>query len=317
MTEDVSLDQEMRLAAFRIVKRRLEIREQLTSEDLALGFDFRGERVPLINPRRGIFKPKSMKYLLSIKTVVPRSGARIWYDDQREAHQQIYEGDEVVDYAFMGQDAQTADNRWLQEAMVNRVPVIYFLGTAPGLYQPIIPTFIADWDARKLKAKLSFGLPGETRADPSESIAERRYALREVKSRLHQATFRSAVITAYGGRCALSGLPESSLLDAAHIAADSDERFGQPIVNNGLPLSKLHHAAFDSHLIGISPDYRIAVSDRLMSVRDGPTLEALKSLNGGRLILPHRLEDFPDRERLAIRFDAFRGASQAVMKDRQ
>jgi len=308
MTEELALDQEMRQAAFLLLKRKLEIREQLTSEDLSLGFDFRGTRIPLINPRRGIFKPRLMRYLLSIKTVVPRSGARVWYDDQREAHQQIYDGDEVVDYAFMGQDAEVADNRWLREAMEDRIPVVYFLGTAPGLYQPIIPTFIAGWDAGKLRATLSFGLPGETRADPSESVAERRYALREVKTRLHQATFRSAVITAYGGRCALSGLPESRLLDAAHIAADSDERLGQPIVNNGLPLSKLHHAAFDSHLIGISPDYRIVVSDRLMSVRDGPTLEALKSLNGGRLILPRRSQDYPDRERLAVRFDAFRNA---------
>jgi putative restriction endonuclease len=35
-----------------------------------------------------------------------------------------------------------------------------------------------------------------------------------------------AVITAYNGRCALSGLPEPLLLDAAHIVADKDERFG-------------------------------------------------------------------------------------------
>jgi hypothetical protein len=37
----------------------------------------------------------------------------------------------------------------------------------------------------------------------------RRYALRAVKQRLHQASFREAVITAHSGRCALSGLPES------------------------------------------------------------------------------------------------------------
>jgi putative restriction endonuclease len=38
------------------------------------------------------------------------------------------------------------------------------------------------------------------------------------------------------GRCALSGLPEPLLLDAAHIVADKDERFGQPVVPNGIPL---------------------------------------------------------------------------------
>ena len=50
---------------------------------------------------------------------------------------------------------------------------------------------------------------------PPAKALERRYALRAVKQRLHQASFREAVITAYNGRCALSGLQESLLLDAA------------------------------------------------------------------------------------------------------
>ncbi len=295
----------MRQAAFLLVKRRAEIREQLTSEDLKLGFQYAGERFPLINPQRGIFKPQQMKFLLSIRTVIPKAGGRVWYDDQRDAHRQVYEGVEMVDYAFMGTDPRAAENRWLREAMLDKTPLIYFLGTAPGQYQPIIPTFVAEWDPARLKARLSFGLPGTTVADPVESPAERRYALREVKARLHQASFRSAVIAAYGGRCAVSGLPESLLLDAAHISADGDEKFGQPVVVNGLPLTKLHHAAFDSHLIGVSPDYRIIVSERLLSIKDGPTLEAIKGLNDTMMKLPQRRKDFPDRERLALRFEAF------------
>jgi putative restriction endonuclease len=38
---------------------------------------------------------------------------------------------------------------------------------------------------------------------------------------------------------------------------DADEQLGQPIVPNGLPLTKIHHAAFDAQLIGIDPDFRI------------------------------------------------------------
>ena len=42
---------------------------------------------------------------------------------------------------------------------------------------------------------------------------ERRRAIRvREKQRLHQASFREAVMYAYGGRCAVSGLPESRLL---------------------------------------------------------------------------------------------------------
>ena len=81
------------------------------------------------------------------------------------------------------------------------------------------------------------------------------------------------MLAAYGNRCVISGLPEPRLLDAAHIVADTDETLGQPIVTNGLPLSKLHHAAFDANLIGIDPDFRIHVSEALLSMNDGPMFE--------------------------------------------
>lgn len=107
----------------------------------------------------------------------------------------------------------------------------------------------------------------------------------------------------------MSGLPEPLLLDAAHIIADGDEKMGQPVVPNGIPLSKIHHAAFDSHLIGIDPDFRLHVSERLMCQNDGPMLEALKRLQGGALHLPPRERDRPDRDRLALRFEQFERAN--------
>lgn len=203
----------IRLAAFEHVRRLAEVRDHLTAKDLAPGFMFEGERVPLVNPQRGIFKPKKMRYLLSIKTVFPKPGSRVWYDDQRDIHRKIFEGDEVVDYAFMGQDPSAADNRWLREAYEAQIPIIYFLGIAPGYYQAFLAEFVSAWDAHALKAAVAFGGPDQ-RLVPPENAAERRYALRSVKQRLHQASFREAVITAYNRRCALSGLPEPLLLDA-------------------------------------------------------------------------------------------------------
>ena len=243
----------MRVAAFTHVLKLTETQNNISAEELRRGFTFEGERIPLVNPQRGIFKPRQMQYLLSIRTVFPRPGKRVWYDDQRQVHSQIFESREAVDYAFMGKNPDAADNRWLREAFENRVPVIYFLGVAPGLYQAIIPTYISGWDANTLKARIVFGLQDQADYVAPESVSERRYALQTVKQRLHQASFREAVITAYNGRCALSGLPEQRLLDAAHIISDKDERLGQPVVPNGLPLSKIHHAAFDAHLIGIDP----------------------------------------------------------------
>ena len=300
-------DSLIRQAAFAAVRRLSEIRGDLTADDLRNGFEYEGERIPWVNPQRGIFKPRRMRYLLSIRTVFPRSGAKVWYDDQRQVHQQIYQGDDLIDYAFMGTDPKAADNRWLLEAMRERIPIIYFLGVAPGLYQAIVPTYVVGWDAARLKANIAFGPAEAQEVVYPETTGERRYALREVKQRLHQASFREAVIAAYSGRCAITGLPETRLLDAAHIVSDKHERLGQPVIPNGLPLSKIHHAAFDAHLLGVDPDYRIHVSRRLLTQRDGPMLELLKRMHGNTLHLPNRERDKPDRDRLAMRFDVFRG----------
>jgi putative restriction endonuclease len=307
--DEADRDTLLRLAAFDHVRRLAEVHDHLTATELKPGFVFAGERIPLINPQRGIFKPQQMQFLLSIKTVFPKPGGRVWYDDQREVHRQIFEGDETIDYAFMGQNPDAADNRWLREAFENQVPIIYFLGIAPSRYQAILPTFISGWDSKALKARVAFGVPDQETLVLPETSLERRYALRAVKQRLHQASFREAVITAYKGRCAVSGLPEPLLLDAAHIVADSDEKLGQPVVSNGIPLSKIHHAAFDAHLIGIDADYRLHVSDRLLGQNDGPMLEALKGLKGGAIHLPGRIKDRPDQYRLARRFERFKAVA--------
>lgn len=307
------MDDEIRNAAFATIRHLMATRPHLASDDLKTGFQFQGQRLPFINQQQGIFKPRQMQYLLSIRTVYPRSGRKVWYEDQRQVHQQIYDGHDVIDYAFMKDNPESFQNRWLREAMEHRVPVIYFLGIAPGIYEPVFPTYIVNWDPVALKAGIAFGLDvtqvANSKRDELDPVLDRRYALREVKQRLHQATFREAVIHAYNQRCALSGLPEPLLLDAAHIISDKDINSGQPVVPNGLTLSKVHHAAFDAHLIGIDPDFKIHVSDKLLIQKDGPLLESIKQLNGRRIHLPQRQKDHPDRDRLAQRFELFREAA--------
>lgn len=302
-------DLAIRHSAFEHVRRLNSVHDTLTAEQIAAGFIHNGQRLPLINRQRGIFKPRQMKSLLSIVTVIPKKGARVWYDDQREVHRQIFLGEDTINYSFMGENPDAAENRWLREAMESQTPIIYFLGVAPARYQAHLPTFVLDWNPVTLKARIAFAARDDVTTNTApETATERRYALREVKQRLHQNMFREMVITAYGGRCALSGLPEPLLLDAAHIVADSDERFGQPTITNGLPLSKTHHAAFDKHMIGVDPDYRIHVSHQLLSLNDGPTLNALKALHRQTLRPPRRAQDKPDRERLAMRFELFKAA---------
>jgi putative restriction endonuclease len=304
---DEPTDNRFRLAAIEHLQRAATS-DVVTADDLRSGFIVDGQRIPLINPQRGIFKPSTMRYLLSIRTVFPVSGRKVWYDDQRRVYEQIARGDELIDYAFMGTDAEAADNRWLREAMEAQVPIIYFLGVAPQRYSVIWPVYIASWSASELKAQLAFAPPASIQ--PAWIIPpapERRYGLRIVKQRLHQATFREAVMAAYGGRCAISNLPEPRLLDAAHIMPDVHEELGQPVVSNGLPMSKIHHAAFDANLIGIDPDFRVHIAQELLAMNDGPMLEqGIKAMAGRVIRLPKRELDHPDRDRLAQRFELFK-----------
>ena len=126
-----------------------------------------------------------------------------------------------------------------------------------------------------------------------------------MKQRLHQADFRGRVIAAYQTRCAICRLHHGELLDAAHIIPDRDEA-GLPAVSNGLALCKIHHAAFDMNMLGISPDYIVKVDQKLLDEVDGPMLRhGLQEMHGALLTVPVRRQDRPDKDRLEQRFAEF------------
>ena len=134
---------------------------------------------------------------------------------------------------------------------------------------------------------------------------QRRYALRLAKQRLHQPAFRTRVLLAYRTRCAVCELKHGSLLDAAHIIPDSAEH-GTPTTPNGLALCKIHHAAFDQQMLGISPDYVVHIDRELLEEVDGPMLRhGLQEMHGRTLTLPTRPADRPDQDLLASRWDLF------------
>lgn len=118
---------QMRMKAFEHVRKLSDLHGHLTETELKPGFIFEGERIPLVNLRRGIFKPKKMRYLLSIKTVFPSPNKRIWYDDQREAHRQIYQSEGAVEYSFMGRDPEAADGDSAYPSATSESPFLHFM----------------------------------------------------------------------------------------------------------------------------------------------------------------------------------------------
>jgi putative restriction endonuclease len=126
----------------------------------------------------------------------------------------------------MGTDPSAAANAWLRETAERQIPFICFLGVFPGRYQAIVPTFVMDWDPRRAFGELAGATARATAPDGSSC----RYALRLIKQRLHQASFRDSVLAAYDHRCAISNLPEDHLMDSAHIMADTPDLLGQPVI---------------------------------------------------------------------------------------
>ena len=145
--------------------------------------------------------------------------------------------------------------------------------------------------------------PGHAMDDLIESPMDvRRYVTVETRRRPHQNAFREQVIHAYDEHCAICNLHHPELLDAAHIIRDSDQE-GIPIINNGLSLCKIHHAAYDQNFIGIDQDSRVHVRRDILIERDGPMLKhGLQELDGWNIRTPQRRKDRPDPDRLALRF---------------
>jgi putative restriction endonuclease len=276
----------------------------LAWDDIAAGFEFRGEIVRLATRARGIFKPKQLRSgALSIKTTLPRKGRIARYDDQIGSNQPWFE------YRYQGDDALARDNRDLRDCLRRQMPIIYFYGTKDeGHYDALISLVVGEDTATKTFHVSPIGEVQRAVSPILRTAAisfERQYSITTVRRRLHQERFRSAVLEAYEKRCAICRLRHEELLDAAHIVADG-ERLGEAKVPNGLALCKLHHAAFDNLFIGIDPDCKIHVRDDLLTERDGPMLEhGLRAFDGSRLEPPAEPADQPDRDLLDLRWQRF------------
>lgn len=270
----------------------------VTREQLANDFHFHGQRFPLVDRGRGIRKPAGWRAALSIMTTQGRP-----YADDEGA-------DGLHRYKLRGDQGGVAENESLRVAMRDQVPLIWFYGVAPGVFNAIYPVWLAAEEPEQEQFVLALS-DSQRQVRPSSAVEEtlRRYLIAETKRRLHQPVFASQVMLAYETRCAVCALGHRELLDAAHIIPDGEPR-GLPVVPNGLALCKIHHAAYDRNILGIRPDYVIEIHHRLLDELDGPMLRhGLQEHHGRPLMqLPRRRADRPDQERLEERYEQFRAA---------
>jgi hypothetical protein len=122
-------------------------------------------------------------------------------------------------------------------------------------------------------------------AGPTDSTAS-------VKVRRGQQFFRQSILSAYGVRCCISGITIPRLLVASHIKPWRDFPDDRLNPRNGLCLSSLHDAAFDSGLITLDETFRVVLSKRLKSHFPQPALEQnFVPYEGQEISLPDKLAE--------------------------
>jgi putative restriction endonuclease len=279
------------------------------------GFRYGNRTVSFGSFYKGIARPSEMRgpAALCLVTAPPKLGRQAPYADGYDEATKSF----VYHYRSPRSDTRQAraqaerDNAALRAAVELAVPLIYFHGIAPGQYVGVCPVVAYHDDPVARLVRLQAALPTQdTTAEGITSSEDvRRYATVETVVRLHQHRFRTEVLHAYAGRCAVCALRESALLQAAHILEDRDPR-GYAEVVNGIAMCAIHHLAYDRNLMGIDPTGVVHISERLLHEHDGPMLTSgLQHFHGQAIRTPRNPRDRPDPERLEIRFDRFRAAA--------
>lgn len=141
-------------------------------------------------------------------------------------------------------DRNTTGNGMYAAALNNYQKYLRFLGaeydTTPDEYGPY------HQHVAKIESE-----PDEP-FDPKGQDDARARVLREVVQRRGQQKFRKALISAYGGRCVITGSPVLPLLEAAHVTPYLGPDTNS--ITNGLLLRADLHTLWDLGLLAVDPE---------------------------------------------------------------
>ena len=123
--------------------------------------------------------------------------------------------------------------------------------------------------------------------------------------REQQSKFRNALLDAYSGTCAITGVNVPEVLQAAHINPYRGRK--SQIVNNGILLRADLHLLYDAHLISVEPSsLSVSLSERLENT-------AYLRDNHQKLRTPASADLAPNTDLLAIHYEQFRRENPALV----
>lgn len=141
---------------------------------------------------------------------------------------------------------------------------------------------------------IMFQLRSETRDSGTETIDDdfkdaRVRAMREAVIREGQPIFRRRLITAYRGKCPVTGSTITALLEAAHIRPYAGAWHCE--AKHGILLKTDIHTLFDKGLLWFDDDFRVCLAPILLETEYAVLL-------GRRIDLPNSKDDWPLSEHL-------------------
>ena len=233
----------------------------------------------LASRAKGIYKPSWTKYALSV-----RHSLRGPYSDRD--HKLRSDGTWSYDYFQENTDSAQRDSEYanlgLVRCMEDGVPVGVFRQVARGpaaRYQILGLAAVVGWEAgyfhlegfsadgvaydRRAQAETSALVEMHEKAvsdewDDYQSLEDARdRVVASVVRRRGQPEFRSALLEAYGGRCAISGCDAEAALEACHIRPYMGPHTNA--LSNGLLLRADLHTLFDLGLLAVDAATMTAV----------------------------------------------------------
>jgi len=288
---------QIRNAMFLWLQKQSVIKPWHTRKELREGFSWNGVTIPLMDPRKGIWNPRDFSETVSITSTLDNP-----YGDYRS------DSDDFLNYKYQTSPDGRGANSKLRLAFEKGVPLILFEEFEQGKYIARYPVYVTNDFLQEQVFRVSLS---SVAVDLEEDFVvnntsiEKAYAERTTLQRIHQPRFRARVLRAYEQSCAICKLQHVELLDAAHIIPDSAEN-GFAAVTNGLALCKIHHAAYDRNVIGITPEFEVRIRPSILEENDGPMLEyGIKRMHGVKLTLPKNKAEHPAEANLDSRYQTF------------
>lgn len=257
--------------------------------------------VVLATKAAGIFKPKDIDYILSVRSSA-RDNATTLYNDKEP----VYEGDGTWTYLYQHeiQSNGNPESLWRNKAMVlnleHNIPIAVFRqlpSKKTKIYNILGLAFVRDYNPRTgyfflqgINDNTSMldqkHLPDSTKEDVDMDSDTRRWQKTVSMIREGQSKFRELLLSSYTNKCAVTGYDIPEALEAAHIRPYRGLHTNE--TRNGILLRADIHNLFDFGVLGVDPDNnKIVLSTKA-------THSTYSNLSGKQITIPDISTDRPD-----------------------